>query len=91
MEIVQVHPQNDATSFQLRLPSARLLNDQNRKKCNNWIDQTMSDFTANSIEKHISNHKNNKLPQTNQLHKRTEIYDDLSDGEILSEGEFHIP
>lgn len=81
----------DATSFQLQLPSARLLNDQNRKKCNNWIDQTISDFTANSIEKHINNHKNNNLPQTNQLHKRTEIYDDLSDGEILSEGEFHIP
>lgn len=82
---------NDVASFQLRLPSADFLNDQNRKKCNKWIDQTMSDFTANSIEKHINNHKNNKLPHTNQLHKRTEIYDDLSDGEILSEGEFHIP
>lgn len=79
---------SDATSLQLKLPSARLVTDNSRIKCNAWINQTNSEVTTNSIDECIRNlNMNVKLPQQNVQNN----YSDLSDGEILSEGEFYIP
>lgn len=87
---------SDATSFQLRMPSARLITEHSKKKCNHWSERTDSDFTGNSIEKLIIHHKlADKVAQAHQFSNGNYNcdlkYDELSDGEILSEGEFHIP
>lgn len=83
---------SDTTSLHLRLPSARLSTDRSRTKCGNCIDHTDSDFTSHSIDKYIRNYRlNDKLPQQNLSQNGNNNYSDLSDGEILSDGEFHIP
>lgn len=81
---------SDATSLQLRIPSVRL-NTKNSTEDINWIDRTDSDFTANSIEKYIKCHTLDEAfsHRSNLPHMKCE-FNDLSDGEILSEGEFHI-
>lgn len=71
---------SDATSLQLRLPSARLM--MTASKCTNWIDRTDSDFTPISIDRNPFGDKRSELTV---LH---ESEDYMSDGEILSEGEF---
>lgn len=81
---------SNATSLQLRLPSARTLN-PSAAKCNKWIEQTDSDFTTNSIENYMNNHKlKREPPHRMQLANGNQDYSDLSDGEILSDGEFHL-
>lgn len=85
---------SDTTSLQLRLPSARLLSlpDRSRMKCGNCTDHTDSDFTSHSIDKYIKNYRmNEKLPQQSLVSNGNNNYSDLSDGEILSDGEFYIP
>lgn len=83
---------SDSNTLHLRLPSARLLTDRYNTRYDNWSDRTDSDFTPNSIDKYMDNYRlNGKLPQ-HSVAKPIEnnIFSDLSDGEILSEGEFHI-
>lgn len=82
----------DITSLQLRIPSARLLCNQSTVQCNNWINQHDSEHTTNSIEHYINGYKiNGKFSQTQQHFNINQHHSDLSDGEILSDGEFHLP
>lgn len=86
---------SDVTSLQLRLPSARLQMDCAKIENHKWSEPSDSDFT-NSMEKFINNYRPNEqnLPQrqlmSNVIHNINN-YSDLSDGEILSDGEFHLP
>lgn len=79
---------SDATSLQLKLPSTRFITDGSKSRCNAWIDQINSEMTANSTNECIKNYDTNikHLQQNGQSN-----YSDLSDGEILSDGEFYIP
>lgn len=80
---------SESNSLQLRIPSARIMTNQSRMNNNNRSD---SEFTSNSIEKYINNYKlSGKCPQQNLLPNENYNYSDLSDGEILSDGEFHMP
>lgn len=79
---------SDTTSLHLKLPNTQLLDHRFQIKCNNWIDRTDSESTANSIEEFLNDAKQ---PQQIPLINVQTNYDDLSDGEILSDGEFHIP
>lgn len=82
---------SDRTSLHLRLPSDRVSYNRSTIKCNNWIDQTDSEITVNSIEHYINNYKlNGKGLQEDHKNNGDHGYSDLSDGEILSDGEFHL-
>lgn len=83
---------NDVTSLQLRMPSARHLCNRSTDHCNNWINQNDSEFTTNSIENYINNYKlNGKRTKPKQQQNVNHTQSDLSDGEILSDGEFYLP